>query len=232
MVDAGGREGGRFARVFGAVQTPGSNAPVHRVRPEADRRGWQFGSSYALRLARPLAGLLACCSARPERRRSDWRRCVWRLRRRQCCVRHVRGAERIPSHDRGGRRSPWSRPSTWSAGRRVLPVVATMGALFTGARRPAGRRAESTVDDGLRADASVGADDLPADSRGPRHEQHGRLASRPTCASRGLLAPLMEPNRAEYIPTESHPTEQGYASRSPARWGGSGSGCTRRRSLP
>ena len=93
-----------------------------------------------------------------------------------------------------------------------------MGALFTGLVVLLGVRAETTVDDGFEQTRLWVQTNLPADARVSVTNSTGEFAfaSDPRFGV-WPSAPLMEANGAEYILTQSHPTEQGYGWRSPAR---------------
>ena len=90
-----GPEGGRFARVFGAVQDAGFNAPGSPSL--VGRLIDQVGQSGPARAACWHARSPDCSPAGAPARSdgwSDWRRCAWRVRCLQRRVRHVRGAVR------------------------------------------------------------------------------------------------------------------------------------------
>ncbi|MFD1519958.1 glycosyltransferase family 39 protein, partial [Pseudonocardia yunnanensis] len=204
---------GGVARASGAVQDTGFNAPgsPSLVERLIDQVG-QFGSSYLLLLACPVAGLLACWSTRPERRLVGLA---------ALCI----GGFGVYSAAFGTFEEQYGYP-VMIAGvvalaviaaecleRRParMPAVATVGALFTGLVVLLGVRAETTVDDGFEQARLWVEANLPADARVSVTNSTGEFAfaSDPRFGV-WPSAPLMEANGAEYILTQSHPTEQGY----------------------
>jgi 4-amino-4-deoxy-L-arabinose transferase-like glycosyltransferase len=204
---------GGVARASGAVQDTGFNAPgsPSLVERLIDQVG-QFGSSYLLLLVCPLAGLLACWSTRPERRLVGLA---------ALCI----GGFGVYSAAFGTFEEQYGYP-VMIAGVLALavvaaeylerrparmPAVATVGALFTGLVVLLGVRAETTVDDGFQQARLWVQANLPADARVSVTNSTGEFAfaSDPRFGV-WPSAPLMEANGAEYILTQSHPTEQGY----------------------
>jgi hypothetical protein len=92
-----------------------------------------------------------------------------------------------------------------------MPVVATVGVLFTGIVVLLGVRAETTVDDGFEQARVWVQASLPADARVSVTNSTGEFAfaSDPRFGV-WPSAPLMYANGVDYILTQSHPTEQGY----------------------
>ncbi|MFD1521790.1 phospholipid carrier-dependent glycosyltransferase, partial [Pseudonocardia yunnanensis] len=202
-----------FARAFGAVQDTGFNAPgsPSLVGRLLDQVG-QFGSSYVLLVACPLAGLIACWSARPQRRLVGLA---------ALCI----GGFGVYSAAFGTFEEQYGYP-VMIAGvvalaavaaeyleRRParMPAVATVGALFTGLVILLGVRAETTVDDGFEQARLWVQVNLPADARVSVTNSTGEFAfaSDPRFGV-WPSAPLMHANGVDYILTQSHPTSQGY----------------------
>jgi 4-amino-4-deoxy-L-arabinose transferase-like glycosyltransferase len=202
-----------FARAFGAVQDTGFNAPgspslIGRLLDQVA----QFGSSYVLLLACPLAGLLACLSTRPERRLVGLA---------ALCI----GGFGVYSAAFGTFEEQYGYP-VMIAGvvalavvaaeyleRRParMPVVTTVGALFTGIVILLGVRAETTADNGFEQARVWVQANLPADARVSVTNSTGEFAFE-TDPRFGVWpsAPLMYAGGVDYILTQSHPTSQGY----------------------
>jgi O-antigen/teichoic acid export membrane protein/4-amino-4-deoxy-L-arabinose transferase-like glycosyltransferase/glycosyltransferase involved in cell wall biosynthesis len=213
LVDWWNQKMGGFARAFGAAQDTGFNAPgspslVGRLLDQVA----QFGSSYVLLLACPLAGLLACWSRLPERRLVGLAAlCMggfgiysatfgtfeeqygYPVMIAGVVAVAVVGAEYLE-------RRPWR-----------MPVVATVGALFTGLVVALGVRAETTVDNGFEQARVWVQANLPADASVSVTNSTGEFAfaSDPRFGV-WPSAPLMYANGVDYILTQSHPTSQGY----------------------
>jgi hypothetical protein len=199
--------------VFTGFNAPGSPSLLGRLVAQAEH----YGTSYVILLLCPLAGLVACCSARPERRLLG-------------LVALSTGAYGVYMVAFGTAEEQYAYPIL-IAGVTALAVVTRMVldrrprvrtatvsllAVFLLAEIALGARQELTRDDGLLTFRMWAARHLPADvSVGATNDASAYAFRHDPRFGPWSTAHLLDLHRAQYVLTFDLPTRQGYTQATP-----------------